>query len=79
MRKRYKTSSTGLLIALVAYLLMTACQTVADLPVEELNTKYRVDPYEYIQIDGMAVHYRAEGPENDSVPVVLLHGTGSSL
>ncbi len=58
---------------------MAACQTVADLPVEELNTKYRVEPYEYLQVDGMAVHYRAEGPESDSVPLVLLHGTGSSL
>jgi len=27
----------------------------------------------------MQVHYKMEGPENDSIPLVLIHGTASSL
>jgi pimeloyl-ACP methyl ester carboxylesterase len=30
-------------------------------------------------LDGMEVHYRDEGPQSDSIPIVLIHGTGSSL
>lgn len=30
-------------------------------------------------LDGMNVHYRDEGKSPDSIPIVLIHGTGSSL
>jgi pimeloyl-ACP methyl ester carboxylesterase len=56
-----------------------ACRTIDEIPVEVLNEKYDVPPSNYIQVDSLAVHYRDEGPKSDSVPLVLLHGTGSSL
>jgi pimeloyl-ACP methyl ester carboxylesterase len=52
---------------------------VPDIPVEELNVKYQVPAANYIAVDGMNVHFREEGMQADSVPLVLLHGTGSSL
>jgi pimeloyl-ACP methyl ester carboxylesterase len=33
----------------------------------------------FLEIEGMKVHVRDEGPRDDPSPVVLLHGTGSSL
>jgi pimeloyl-ACP methyl ester carboxylesterase len=51
----------------------------SDIAVEELSEKYATSPSRFMNIQGMQVHYRDEGPQNDSIPVVLLHGTGSSL
>jgi pimeloyl-ACP methyl ester carboxylesterase len=47
-----------------------------DIPVEELKVKYANEFSKYIEIDGMQVHYRIEGK---GMPIVLVHGTGSSL
>jgi pimeloyl-ACP methyl ester carboxylesterase len=50
-----------------------------DKNVEELKAKYAQNPSQFIEVNGMNVHYRDEGNPNDSVPLVLIHGTGSSL
>jgi pimeloyl-ACP methyl ester carboxylesterase len=50
-----------------------------DKSVAELKPKYAQAPSQFIQVNGMNVHYRDEGNPNDSVPFVLIHGTGSSL
>ncbi len=50
-----------------------------DVSLESLKTKYASDPSSFISVDGMQVHYRDEGKATDSIPIVLLHGTGSSL
>ncbi len=44
-----------------------------------LKAKYAQMPSAFVAIDGMNVHYRAEGNALDSLPIVLIHGTGSSL
>lgn len=52
----------------------------ADIPVETLKAKYAVAPSQFLAIDGLNVHYRDEGQSrSDSVPLVLIHGTGASL
>lgn len=51
----------------------------ANVPVETLKAKYANAASRFVVVDGMSVHYRDEGPSNDSVPFVLLHGTGASL
>lgn len=51
----------------------------ADIPVEQLKLKYATAPSQFDSIRGMNVHFRDEGPVSDSVPLVLLHGTSSSL
>ncbi len=50
-----------------------------DIPLEELKAKYAKAPSSFIAVDGMNVHFRDEGNPNDSIPIVLIHGTGSSL
>ena len=50
-----------------------------DKEVSELSKKYAPSPSQFVEIDGMNVHYRDEGNPKDSLPIVLLHGTGSSL
>jgi pimeloyl-ACP methyl ester carboxylesterase len=51
----------------------------ADIPVELLKSKYAVTPSKFDSIRGMNVHFRDEGPASDSIPLVLLHGTSSSI
>ena len=50
-----------------------------DVSVEMLKARWALSPSRFLSIDGMQVHLRDEGPRDDSVPIVLLHGTSSSL
>lgn len=50
-----------------------------DRPAADLKPKYARAPSEFVAVMGMNVHYRDEGDPQDSLPVVLVHGTGSSL
>ncbi len=50
-----------------------------DIPLEELKEKYASPASAFIPVQEMNVHYRDEGNQNDSIPIVLIHGTGSSL
>jgi pimeloyl-ACP methyl ester carboxylesterase len=50
-----------------------------DIPLEELKAKYAPAPSTFISVNGMDVHFRDEGDAADSIPIVLIHGTGSSL
>lgn len=50
-----------------------------DIPVSQLKSKYAQSPSSFVSMDGMDVHYRDEGNVRDTLPVVLIHGTGSSL
>ncbi len=48
----------------------------ADIPVSELKEKYTNSDSHFIEVSGMNVHYRIAGAGE---PLVLLHGSGSSL
>jgi pimeloyl-ACP methyl ester carboxylesterase len=50
-----------------------------DVSVEELKKKYANAESEFVEIDGMQVHFRDQGLATDSLPIVLIHGTGASL
>ena len=52
---------------------------VPDQPVSALQAKWAPPPSQFIAVRGMQVHVRDEGPRDDVVPIVLLHGTGASL
>lgn len=65
--------SVLLLIALVLFF------GYRDIPIHDLTAKYGKSPSEFIKIDGVNVHFRDEGYSTDSIPIVLIHGTGSSL
>ena len=50
-----------------------------DIPLDQLKAKYTNNASSFIPVDGMDVHYRDEGDPADSIPIVLIHGTASSL
>lgn len=61
---------------LIIFILLIKGAVYSDIPVEELKEKYANEFSKFIQIDGMQVHYRDEGK---GTPIVLIHGTASSL
>jgi pimeloyl-ACP methyl ester carboxylesterase len=65
-----------LLVVLLAFL---AFNWAPDRPVEALATRWAAPPSQFVAIDGMRVHLRDEGPRDDPRPIILLHGTSSSL
>lgn len=67
----------GLLIMLSA--LALALVRAPDRPVESLVAQWAPPPSDFLELRGQLVHLRDEGPRTDAVPIVLLHGTASSL
>ena len=50
-----------------------------DRAVETLVARWAPPPSDFIDVKGQLVHVRDEGPRDDPLPIVLLHGTGASL
>jgi hypothetical protein len=50
-----------------------------EIPVEKLKEKYAGGNSQFMPLMGMHIHYRDEGNPDDSLPLVLIHGTSSSL
>ncbi|WP_341916044.1 alpha/beta hydrolase [Polaromonas sp. YR568] len=73
----------SLLFFIAALLVLAAVALVAtwapDQPVEALKPRWAQPPSQFITIDGMQVHLRDEGPRDDPLPIVLIHGTSASL
>ncbi|MBK1613514.1 alpha/beta hydrolase [Rubrivivax gelatinosus] len=67
----------GLLLLLTAALL--AMSRAPERSVESLVARWAPPPSDFIDFRGQLVHLRDEGPRADPLPIVLLHGTSSSL
>lgn len=50
-----------------------------DRSVAELSPRWAPPPSTFRTIDGLPVHLRDEGSRDDSIPLLLLHGTSASL
>lgn len=50
-----------------------------DLPLATLKARWAQTPSQFIDVGGLQVHLRDEGPRDDALPIVLLHGTSASL
>jgi len=50
-----------------------------EIPVEKLKGKYADGHSQFMPLMGMNIHYRDEGNTADSLPLLLIHGTSSSL
>ena len=66
--------SIGILVLLIAVLFGHR-----DIQLDELKAKYAQHPSKFMALNGVEVHYRDEGRSSESIPLVLIHGTGSSL
>ncbi len=65
-----------LLLILVA---MLAVNWAPDRPVADLAARWAPPPSTFVDVGGLRVHLRDEGPRDDPAPIVLLHGTSDSL
>ncbi len=79
MKKRYKLILFTLGMILFFMVLFLAAFYQPDIPVDQLKEKYANSSSQFISLGGMDVHFRDEGPTADTLPLVLLHGTSSSL
>jgi pimeloyl-ACP methyl ester carboxylesterase len=79
MKTVAKILKITLLLIVVLALFIVALYGHRDIPLEVLKEKHASVPSSYVSVDGMDVHYRDEGKVTDSIPIVLIHGTGSSL
>ncbi|WP_296378000.1 alpha/beta hydrolase [Winogradskyella sp.] len=72
-RLKQKYIYYGILVALVFFI-----QSIyySDIPLEKLKETYANEFSQFIEIDGMQVHFRDEGK---GFPIVLVHGTAASL
>ncbi len=69
-----------LLLACAVFLVAGILATWApDRSVAQLSARWAQPPSQFIAVNGMQVHLRDEGPRNDALPIVLLHGTSASL
>ena len=50
-----------------------------DIPLDQIKKKYTDSNSSFVRVGEMDIHYRDQGKQIDSIPIVLIHGTGSSL
>jgi pimeloyl-ACP methyl ester carboxylesterase len=74
-----KLISGFLLLLIVSVGILLAINWAPDRTVDELKYKWAKPPSEFVDIAGMQIHLRDEGPRDDPQPIVLLHGTSASL
>ena len=67
-------------VALLAlFALAVGLNWAPDRPVETLMARWAQPPSAFIDVRGLKVHVRDEGPRDDPAPLMLIHGTSSSL
>lgn len=79
MLRTVKWLCAGLCVLLGLGLLGIIASWAPDVPVDDLKARWAPPPSQFVQVGGLQVHLRDEGPREDPMPIVLLHGTSSSL
>jgi pimeloyl-ACP methyl ester carboxylesterase len=75
---------TARLVKILGVLLMLSAAALAlsrapDRPVQTLVARWAPPPSDFVDVKGQVTHVRDEGPRDDPLPVVLIHGTSASL
>ena len=76
MKQNKSIKKYFLYIFLIVLALLIKGAVYADISVKDLKAAYANEHSKFIEINGMQVHYRDEGK---GFPIVLVHGTASSL
>lgn len=76
MKKILRSLLLLLTILMVIITLFLFFNYSPDKPFSEIKEKWAYDDSQFLELDGMPVHYRITG---EGEPVVLIHGTGASL
>ena len=77
--KKGKVIKYTFISLLALFILIVSVFAQKDIPKEKIISKYASQQSMFMPIMGMNVHYRDQGNEKDSIPLVLIHGTSSSL
>ena len=76
MKKKKSIKKYLFYAVLVVLILLIKGVVYKDIAVDDLKKEYANEHSKFIEINGMQVHYRDEGK---GFPIVLIHGTASSL
>lgn len=79
MKRALKIFGGVLAVLVAAIAVHLAVSWQPDRPVEALTARWAPTPSRFVPLAGMSVHLRDEGPREDPLPIVLLHGTSASL
>ena len=79
MKLLFKFLKIGGCSIILILLIVSTVFGYRDIPFSELKDKYAQPPSSFTTIYGMQVHFRDEGKTTNAFPIVLIHGTGSSL
>ena len=79
MTMRGRTLGLGLLLLAALAVVAVASAWAPDRPLETLRARWAPPPSQFLTVGGLAVHLRDEGPRDDPLPIVLIHGTSASL
>jgi pimeloyl-ACP methyl ester carboxylesterase len=79
MRTRSKVLTGVLAVVMLLIVGAIATSWAPDQPVAALAARWAPEPSKFMQIAGMSVHLRDEGPADDPVPIILIHGASASL
>lgn len=79
MRMVVRVLAGFLAIIVLVSAILVAMSWAPDRSVAELSPRWATAPSVFLDVEGMQVHLRDEGPRDDAMPIVLLHGTSASL
>jgi pimeloyl-ACP methyl ester carboxylesterase len=79
MTRILKISSFTLLFFISTVAVFFIANAEPDRSVADLKARWTDVASQFMPIAGMQVHYKDEGPRDDTLPIVLLHGTSASL
>ena len=79
MKTRTKILTAALAVVALIIGVAVATSWAPDQPVSVLAARWAPPPSKFVQIAGMNVHLRDEGPADDPMPIILIHGTSASL
>lgn len=77
--KPWRVVQSALGIVAIAAAVGVALIWAPDRPSAALEPRWAPPPSTWLQLEGLRVHIRDEGPRDDPQPLVLLHGTSASL
>jgi pimeloyl-ACP methyl ester carboxylesterase len=79
LRIAFKLLAGFLVIITLVTIGVVASYWAPDRSVAALSARWAMPPSTFVSVMGMEMHVRDEGPREDAVPIVLLHGTSASL